>query len=264
MSLPYENDKTSAKSTATLLAICAVALNVGFFFLSSRYYADKVASYGPAGYGDAELTHTRITFLIFTLVTTAVGAAGAFQSWRTGFILSFLAGAAALVAGGGAIAGHLHPILAATLFVVGAIFLLLAYYAMAWRSRAAWSFLVGLNWMAVATTLFGATKIRNALGTGLWTALIVPACFAVAAVALIAVRKAFEDDEAGAPKNRGAGISERSFLLMMGGIALLVIGVGFSVFSYQTASAGGGSYFVAVGPVVTGAGMLFRGLIRRR
>ncbi|CAN5704364.1 hypothetical protein BH11MYX2_BH11MYX2_21520 [soil metagenome] len=193
MSSPVQNDTNSAKQTAVILAICAAVLNIAFFFLSSRYYADKVTSYGPAGYGDADLTHTRLTFLLFTAVTAAVGTAGAFRSWHTGFTISMLAGFASFAAGVGAIYGHLHPILAATLFVLGAIFLTLGWFAAYRRSRAAWSFLVGLDWMSVATTLFGATKVRNALGTNLWTALIVPGLFAVAALSLVAVREAFDD-----------------------------------------------------------------------
>jgi hypothetical protein len=262
MTPPVQSDANAAKQTTIVLVVIAVLLNVAFFFLSSRYYADKVASYGPAGYGDAELAHTRLTFALFTGVTVAVASAAAFQAWYGGFIISFLAGAAALVAGGGAIAGHLHPILAATLFVVGTVFLLLGYVAAAYRSRAAWAFLVGLNMMSVATTLFGATKIRNALGTGLWTALIVPGLFCVAALSLISVRTAFDEETAPVlklnPPNR-VGIQ------IIGGLALIAIGVLVTAFTYLGASASptGGHYVIASGPVVVGIGMLARGLIRR-
>jgi hypothetical protein len=246
-----------------ILGVCAVILNVAFYFLSSRYYADKVASYGPVGFGDSELLHTRLTFLLFTAVTAAVGSLGAFRPWAAGFGLSFLAGVASLAAAGGALYAGLHPILVATLFVLGGTLLALTVYSVALRSRPAWSFLVAMDTMGVLTTLFGATKVRNALHTNLWSALIVPGLFAVAAASLVAVRMAFDEATPASgvtDKNVQARHRAKGDILL--GATLLVGGVVCAILTYSLAAQIGGRYYIAFGPVVAGGGLLARGLMR--
>jgi len=56
------------------------------------------------------------------------------------------------------------------------------------RQRAPWAFLVAICAVFAVTDLFGAPRIGQTLSIGLWSTMIIPGLYAVAAVALIQLR----------------------------------------------------------------------------
>jgi hypothetical protein len=164
-------------------------------------------------------------------------------------------------------------VLGISLIAAGAIGIGLAWAS--WhRSRAAWAFLISLTAVLAVCFLFGAPKVRNQLGIGLWTALIYPGIKTVTVVALAMMRDDYRTVAAGA----GAGASsearpsaESSFadhtegaMAIGTGLTLILIGGVITILTYAGAVArGGGVYVVAYGPIVAGLGMLVRGLRTR-
>jgi hypothetical protein len=49
---------------------------------------------------------------------------------------------------------------------------------------------------------------------------------------------------------------------IVGGLVILGIGVAITAGTYASASANGGSYYITVGPIAVGLGLLIRGLIK--
>jgi hypothetical protein len=78
-------------------------------------------------------------------------------------------------------------VMTAVLIAVGLLVPVLAHFS--WRgSRAAWSFMLSIICVFGIVTFFGAPKVRNILGIGFWTAMILPGIQFVCLSALAMVR----------------------------------------------------------------------------
>jgi len=78
-------------------------------------------------------------------------------------------------------------VLPIALGVLGALILVLVFLSFVSHSRAAWSFLISACAVGALVTLFGATKVRNAVDLNLYYALILPGILVVTTVMLIAL-----------------------------------------------------------------------------
>ncbi len=161
-----------------ILAGCVVALNAAFFALSDWYYA-----------GDAGIK-VRVEWLAFTVTLFVVAKAAQLKPREVGHGLAATLGVTLFALGFAAIRHGVTPVLCATLLILGALLVVLAYYA--WSgSRAAWSFLISICAVVALCLFFGAPKVRGQLGIGLWTAMIFPGLFVIATVALVVIRRQF-------------------------------------------------------------------------
>jgi hypothetical protein len=179
-----DRDPSWAIQIGLILAV-AVILNVAFYFLSSLYYEDRAAIYGPIA--ALEIEHVRSSFAWFTGALSAASILVVMVPLWAGL---GLAGAASLVAlAGGILATSrgMTPVLPASLLVSGAVLVPLIWRTWA-GSRAAWAFLIGMISVLAVVMLFGATKLRTELGVRLYSALIIPGLLTVATVALARVR----------------------------------------------------------------------------
>jgi hypothetical protein len=89
--------------------------------------------------------------------------------------------------------GNAPGALMAFLLVAGVVTPTLAWFSYR-RSRAAWSFLVAMCGVFAVIYTFGAPKIAHTLSLGLGTALIAPALYAAAFVALACLRDDYGTD----------------------------------------------------------------------
>ena len=175
-----------------IIGVVTILVNVAFFFLSKAYFDDKSAALNPINTSADHVTGVRLAFAMFSVITALAAAAATFQPRLVAHTLSTLLGITTLIGAFGAITANFHPVLPAALFVFGGGLLALTYFSTQ-RVRGAWAFLVALCGTGTLVTLFGATKIRNALGFGLYHAMIVPGLFAVATVALGLVAADYDD-----------------------------------------------------------------------
>jgi hypothetical protein len=185
-----EHDPQEATKVALIIAGVAVALNGLFFYLSSAYFADRVAVYGPVG--DHEINGVRISFAMLTVALAAAGAAAVRWPRLIGHSIPL---AASLSSIAGAIAAYLHGlhiVLPVTMLVIGMLLPVLTVSSLN-RRRAGWAFLCGMCAMLAVITLFGATKVRGVLGISLWHAMIVPGLLAIGTAALAMVRTEYRE-----------------------------------------------------------------------
>lgn len=183
---------TQATQLATVVVITTVVLNVLFYVLSNLYFEDRAAMYGMAS--DDHIRGVRIAFGYFTGSVAIATVCAVIAPRAIGHGLGAAAGLLALVGAYGATAKDMHPVLPATLLVVGLLVPVLVWQSLV-RSRAAWSFLIAICAVLGIVTLFGATKVRTAAGIGLWDALIIPGLLAVATAALAMTRDAYRQPE---------------------------------------------------------------------
>lgn len=171
---------------AILVAILAVMLNAGFYFLSEGYFEDRVKRFGLQ-----ELDRLGGARLDFALFTGVIGlgsiAAAAYPRW-VAFSIPALAGVLSFAAAIGALVADLSVVLAAALFISSGMFGFLIWLSAEKKSRAGWASLAALCIVFGIVTLFGAPKVRGLVGVGLWVAMIVPGGFAIAAAALRQLR----------------------------------------------------------------------------
>jgi hypothetical protein len=119
-----------------------------------------------------------------------------------------------LIAGVAAFGHHDVPlVVGVTLLVSGVLMPVLAFYSYR-QSRPAWAFLIALCGVFAVVEFFGAPKIRDAMGTGVWTwvirlgapnvheargglwiAMILPGLSAVATAALVSLRGTYVERE---------------------------------------------------------------------
>src|SRR5271154_225899 len=100
-----------------------------------------------------------------------------------GHILAALIGVGALVAGSEAAMHAMPGVMAATLFICGALLPVLGWMSLR-GSRAAWSFTLSITGVLGLITLFGVPKVHTMLDISFPVAALIPiAC--VAAVALL-------------------------------------------------------------------------------
>lgn len=185
------NPTSSVKQLASIVAGSVLFANLAFFFLSERYFADRVAKHGAGEL--AHLPGTRLHFAIFTAVV-GIGLIGAIARplW-VGHGLATLGGAVALVGGVAALQTDIPSVLGASLLIIGVIIPVVAWSSYRGGSRAAWAFLVSLAGTLGLITMFGAPTLGRLLGTGMWTAMILPGVLAVATTALLALSERYPE-----------------------------------------------------------------------
>ena len=191
--MPADRAETDTRQTLQIaglvVAACAIT-NVAFYFLSNLYFQDRSAMYGVAT--TDHITGVRLTFGVFTgIVGLATVAATVAPRW-VGHGIAAITGVAAIVAGIGAASVGMTAVLPASLLVAGLVFPVLVWKSLQ-RVRGAWAFLIGMCAVFATVLLFGATKVRGALGVGLWTALIIPGVLTVGTVALAMLRDDYRD-----------------------------------------------------------------------
>lgn len=178
-----EVDLHQARQVSIIIAIVAVVLNVAFYFLSKAYFDDRAATAGVIA--PATISATRMAFAVMSAV---VGVAAIITQFAPRLMAHGIAGITGVLSLVGAVAANMkdfHPVLPVTLGLLGAIMLVLVYLSMSQRSRVAWSFLIATCAVGALCTLFGATKVRNAVDVSLYYALILPGVLVVAAVMLV-------------------------------------------------------------------------------
>lgn len=175
-----------------IIGVVTILANVAFYFLSQHYFDDKSAALNPINTSAAHVMAVRLAFGLFSAITALAAASAAFQPRIVGHALGVLLGITTLIGAAGAMTANFHPVLPAALFVFGGGLLVLTYFSTQ-RVRGAWAFLIALCGTGTLVTLFGATKVRNALGFGLYHAMIVPGLFAVATVALVLIARDYDD-----------------------------------------------------------------------
>jgi len=167
-----EPSRQVAMRTATVIAGILLACNAAFFFLSSSYYDSHRLPgdiFDTAGLGKA-----RLAFAIMSLLVGVASLAASLAPKLVGHVVAVVLGVGALIASYESFMGHLPTVMTAVLVIVGVLLPTLAHFS--WRgSRAAWSFLIAIIAVFATTTFFGSPKVRNVLGVGFWTAMILPA-----------------------------------------------------------------------------------------
>lgn len=176
---------------AILVAILAVMLNAGFYFLSEGYFEDRVKRFGLQEL--ERIGGARLDFALFTL-TIGLGSIGtlAYSRW-VAFGIPALAGVLSFAAAVGAIVADISVVLAAALFISSGMFGFLIRLSVEKKSRAGWASLAAMCLVFGIVTLFGAPKLRGLVGVGLWVAMIVPGMFFIAAAALRQLRADYRE-----------------------------------------------------------------------
>lgn len=184
-----ELSRQVATRTATVIAGTALALNAAFYFLSQAYFDSHPLS--APGVGEmidtAALGKARVAFAVLSVLVGAAAFAASLAPKLVGHIIAVVLGLGALFAGYESYTAHLPTVMIAVLVTVGVLLPTLAHFS--WRgSRAAWSFLIAIIAVFGTVTFFGSPKVRNVLGVGFWTAMILPGVQYVAMSALWMLR----------------------------------------------------------------------------
>jgi hypothetical protein len=158
--------------------IAGAALTANTLFLLLSNYSGG----NPAGIGAA-----RVAFGLLTGLVAVMAYVAGFAPRAVGHGLGFAAGVAAFVAGIAALFSSIPPVVAFALVASGCVLPVLSWKSLQ-HSRGAWAFLISIMSVLATVTFFGAPKIRNVLGIGLWYALIIPSLEVVAVIALSMVR----------------------------------------------------------------------------
>jgi hypothetical protein len=184
---------TAHEQTKRMAIICAgafVALNVAFYFLSGSYFGSHreiVGGVSVSSYSPEQMAHVRMSFAVFSGVVAACGFAAGIWARTVGHLLPVLFGAGHLAASVGAFANGAPLVVGAVLALSGLLLPVLAWSSYR-HARPAWAFLVAMCGVFAVAEFFGAPKIRDALGGGLWIAMIFPGLNAVAVAALLSLR----------------------------------------------------------------------------
>jgi hypothetical protein len=171
---------------AGVIAGTAVGMNALFWLFAGFYYKGKSAQLL------LEMGSIRLAFGLLTLSVAVMAYVAGFAPRLVGHGIGFIAGIAALVGGFAAFGTNIPGVVSAALIVTG-----LVLPALSWRSlnhsRPAWAFLIAILAVLATVTFFGAPKMRNVLGIGLWYAMIIPAVEVVGVIALSMVRSEYRD-----------------------------------------------------------------------
>lgn len=183
--------RATAGQIAGLCVIGFVALNVVFYLLSSSYFASQIDNIPGVGampkYNEPQVMQIRTAFAVFSGLIAAASFAAGVRPRMIGHALPVLLGIGYFIAGASAFAQSAPAVVGVTLVVSGVFCPLLAAYSLR-GSRAAWSFLVSLCGVFALIAFFAAPKIREAIGVGLWTTMILPGMNVVSVFALLALR----------------------------------------------------------------------------
>lgn len=171
-------------------------LNAVFYVLSGSYFESHHQMVPGVGampaYSPEQATHVRVTFAVASGVVTAFAFAGGVWRRGTGHLLPALLGLGHLAGAVAAYVGNAPGVLPVVLFVSGVLMPVLAVYSYR-GSRAAWAFLISMCGVFAVVGLFGAPKIKAGLDVGLWTAMILPGLYVVAATSLALLRDEYLD-----------------------------------------------------------------------
>lgn len=180
---------------AILCLIAFVAINAVFYLLSGNYFDSHHKLVGGASvpsYSPDEAAHIRV---VFAAVSGAIAAASFFARLSPRVVapvLAALLGVTNVGFGVAALLSHLSGALAATLLVAGILMPVLAWSSHR-RSRAAWAFLGTMCGVLAFFSLFFAPKLRGMLDISMWTAMILPGLYVVAAAAFFLLRNDYVD-----------------------------------------------------------------------
>jgi hypothetical protein len=172
--------KQSLKMAGAIVG-AAVTFNTAFLLLST--YSDS----DPAAIGAA-----RLAFGLLTVLVAVMAYMAGFAPRFVGHALAVVVGVASLVAGVAAFFSSIPPVVAFALLGCGLALPLLTWKSLE-HSRAAWAFLISVLAVLATVTFFGAPKVRNVLGIGLWYALIIPSLETVAVIALSMIRGEYRE-----------------------------------------------------------------------
>jgi hypothetical protein len=180
---------------AIVSVVALIALNAAFFILSGSYFESHREIVGGASvpsFSSDQIDHVRAAFALASAVVAAVNFAVALHRRLIGHAVAALLGAFNFIAGIGAWMHGTSGALVATLLVTGVVLPVLAWHSYH-RSRAAWGFLAAMCGVLAFASLFGAPKIRSALDVSLWTTMIIPGLYVVAAAACHLLRDDYVD-----------------------------------------------------------------------
>lgn len=179
---------------AILCALGTVFANGIFFILSYAYYKAHATNLGEGtGLTYFQIdTHamwsTREAFLVLTLIGGALAYVATRVPREFGHGLALLLGLTNLAAAYGAFDKSLPMVMPVTLLVAGLVMPVLVY--LSWqKSRSAWAFLIALVAVFGGIGFFGAPKVRQLVGIGLWTAMIMPMLTIETVIALAVIRR---------------------------------------------------------------------------
>jgi len=280
--------------TQRMAILCGGALlllNVAFYFLSDAYFhshTEVVPGVGTVpAYSADQMMHIRIVFGAFSGGVAAAGFAAGLAPKVTGHLIAVVFGLVDLIAAVLAFRAELPWVLGITLLVAGIVMPWLAYHSYFRASRPAWAFLIAMLAVMSVVELFGAPKLRGVLDIGLWTAMVLPGLKIMGVVALVALRKDYQDPESAATRIEPGGSPYRGTVEVTDsakakeeaawrqqqedqarwevgtGIALVIIGVLVTAFTYA-AAANGGTYVVCTGMIGGGAARIAQGVRRSR
>lgn len=175
--------------TGTAIAAIALVVNGVFYFLSDAYFAaHKMSVPGVGSIIDHDaLDHARWAFFSLSMLVTGASVGAMIAPKLIGHALALVIAAGALIGAYGSLSHSMPGVMTAVLIAVGLLLPVLAHFS--WRgSRAAWSFMISIVCVFGIVTFFGAPKVRNILGIGFWTAMILPSIQFVCVSALAMVR----------------------------------------------------------------------------
>lgn len=175
---------------SVIVLVITLLLNVLVYFVADDYYRSRAGSSGavPADL----LWKTRAAFALFSGLTGLVAVAAVWSPRVIGHGIPALAVLASFAAGIAAARADYHPVLPASLIVIAVVLVELIRSSLK-GSRAGWAFLASMCGVLATVTLFGSTKVRNALDIGLWHAMLIPGVLAGATAALILASDRYRD-----------------------------------------------------------------------
>jgi hypothetical protein len=203
---------TAHAQTRYMAILCAGAFLVAYagFYVMSGSYFDSHHDISPA-----QMTYIRASFAVFASVVAAFGFAAGIRPREIGHLIPALLGVFHLIASLAAFGHHDVPaVVGVTLLISGVMMPVLAFYSYR-GSRPAWAFLIAVCGVFAVVEFFGAPKIRDAMGSGVWTwairlgarnvdeargglwiAMILPGLSAVATAALASLRGTYVERDA--------------------------------------------------------------------
>jgi hypothetical protein len=173
---------------AGVIAATVLGANALFSLMAGLYYK------GHSAQALIDIGSIRIAFGVLSLSIAGMAYVAAFAPRLIGHAIGFAAGTAALAGGFASLGTSFPGIVAAALLVTGVVLPVLTWRSMR-HSRPAWAFLVAVLAVLATVTFFGAPKMRNVLGIGLWYAMIIPAVYVIGVIALSMVRSEYREQQ---------------------------------------------------------------------
>lgn len=168
---------------ALIFAVVAFLLiNAAFYFLSGNYFDAHSGQYTPE-----RMSQIRVAFAITCGAIIAVNFLVGLNRRIGAHLLAAILGLGSIVAGVGSLLAGLPAVLGFVQLVAGVLMPVLAWFSYR-RLRAPWAFLVAICGVFAVTDMFGAPRIGQTLSINLWSTMVIPGLYAVAAVALIHLR----------------------------------------------------------------------------